>query len=46
VLDEYAPDTILVYFDNERAGYLLGNLLATEARVASFHLDNRGNEFS
>ena len=46
VLDEYASDDILIDRYTERAGYLLGNLSAAEARVASFHLDNRVDEFS
>jgi hypothetical protein len=46
VLDEDAPDDILIDLDTERAGYLLGNLTAAEAGVASFHLDNCLDEFS
>jgi hypothetical protein len=46
VLDEYASDDILIDLDTKCAGYLLGNLSAAEARVASFHLDNRVDEFS
>ncbi len=44
VLDEYATHDILIDVDTERARYLLGNLSAAEAGVASFHLEDRVDE--
>ncbi|MFZ0679962.1 hypothetical protein [Candidatus Binatus sp.] len=37
--------TYLIDLDTERARYLLGNLSAAEAWVASFHLEDRVDEF-
>jgi hypothetical protein len=45
VLDEGAPDDILVDLDTECTGDLLGNLPTTEAEVSPLHLDDRVNQF-
>ena len=46
MLDEYATHDILIDLDTECARYLLDNLSAAEAGVASFHLDDRVDQFS
>ena len=46
VLDEYATHDILIDLESERARYLLCILSAAVAEVASFHLDDRVDEFS
>ena len=45
VLDEDAPDDILIDLDTECTGYLLGNLPAAEAGVSPLHLNDRVNQF-
>jgi hypothetical protein len=46
VLDEDASQDILIDLDTERAQDLRGNLAAAGTRVASFHLDDRVDQFS
>jgi hypothetical protein len=45
VLDENAPNDILIDLDSEYSRYLLGNLPAAEAGVSPLHLDDRLNQF-
>ncbi len=42
---QHAPYQILINLDIEEQGNLLGDALATEFRVSTFHLDDRGDQF-